>query len=182
MQGKQPASGTAASLYAQQTQNASLNTRGLFDAFKSFRRRRDVKIMQTIQQYYNSVRHLELSGKDYSEEAKYYNPEKVQNAQIDLKITEGSNSPTYQMVQNDFLMQLFQQTAIDVKTMLENCSYPFATRILESIKRNEQEMQQQQGMSGVPQDAMPQQGNAMMRQAMSGGNAGAMDGQVMRAS
>ena len=66
--------------------------------------------------------------------------------------------------------------------MLENCSYPFATRILESIKRNEQEMQQQQGMSGVPQDAMPQQGNAMMRQAMSGGNAGAMDGQVMRAS
>ena len=65
MQGKQPYSGTASSLYAQQVQNSSMNTKGMFDSFNAFRRRRDVKVMQTIQQYYNSARHLELSGRDY---------------------------------------------------------------------------------------------------------------------
>lgn len=66
-------------------------------------------VMQTIQQYYTSARHIDLSGRDYSEEAKYYDPDKVQNAQIDLKITEGTNTPSFQMLQNDFLMQLFEK-------------------------------------------------------------------------
>lgn len=164
MQGKQPTAGTAASLYAQQVQNSSLNLKGMFESFNSFRKRRDYKVMQTIQQYYTSARHIDLSGRDYSEEAKYYDPDKVQNAQIDLKITEGTNTPSFQMLQNDFLMQLFEKNAIDVKIMLENCSYPFATRILEAVKRNEQELMQQQVMAGIPQDTMPP-ANGLMQKA-----------------
>lgn len=119
--------------------------------------------MQTIQQYYTSARHIDLSGRDYSEESKYYNPDKVQNAQIDLKITEGTNTPSFQMLQNDFLMQLFERNAIDVKTMLENCSLPFAPKILETIKRNEQELASRQMMSGVPGEMMPPANELMMR-------------------
>lgn len=150
MQGKAPASGTAASLYAQQVENSSLNLKGLLESFKGFRRRRDYKIMQTIQQYYNSARHLDLSGSNYSEEAKYYDPTKVQGALIDLKITDGGNSPVYQMAQNEFLMQLFQQQAIDVKMLLENSSLPFASNILESIKRKEQEIDTSMLQQGAP--------------------------------
>lgn len=144
MQGKNAPSGTAASLYAQQVQNSSLNLKGLFDSFLSFRLRRDNKIMKTIQQYYTSVKYIDLAGTDYSDESKWYNPEKCQDADIDVSITEGTNSPSYQMLANEFLMQLFERNAIDVKTLLQNSSYPFATKILESIKRDEQTIAEQQ--------------------------------------
>lgn len=161
MQGKEAHAGTAASLYAQQVQNSSLNLKGLFDSFRSFRKRRDYKTIQTIQQYYTSTRHIDLSGRNYSEEAKYYNPDKVQGAQIDIQITEGSNTPSFQMLENEFLMSLFERNAIDVKTLLENSSYPFASKILESIKRNEEQMvqtqqQQQQALPGIDPQVMQQ--------------------------
>ena len=159
MQGQAPKAGTPASLYAQQTHNSSLNLKGLFDGFRTFRRRRDNKVMKTIQQYYNDVRYIDIAGTQYSEESKWYDPDKVQNSEFDLTISEGYNTPAYQLIANDFLMELFRASAIDVKTMLENSSYPFATRILEAIKRNEQ-----QAAAGQPMDGMSPELMALMKQ------------------
>ena len=78
MQGQAPKAGTPASLYAQQVQNSSLNLKGLFDSFKMFRRRRDSKVMKTVQQYYTESRYIDIAGTEYSEEAKWYDPSKVQ--------------------------------------------------------------------------------------------------------
>ena len=149
MQGQAPKAGTPASLYAQQTQNSSLNLQGLFDGFRTFRRRRDNKIMKTIQQFYTEAQYIEMAGIHYSDEAKWYDPEKVQNSEFDLTISEGYNTPAYQLVANDFLMELFRSNAIDVRTMLENSSYPFATRILEAIKRNEEQASKGSAMEGI---------------------------------
>ncbi|MBR4849032.1 MAG: hypothetical protein IKV07_06755 [Bacteroidaceae bacterium] len=149
MQGQSPRAGTPASLYAQQIQNSSLNLKGLFDSFRTFRRRRDTKVMKTIQQFYKEQRYIDIAGKHYSEEAKWYNPQKVQNSEIDITISEGYNTPAYQMLANDFLMDLFKSNAVDVKTMLENTSFPFATKILEAIKRNEEQAAKGQPMEGV---------------------------------
>ena len=154
MQGQAPKVGTPASLYAQQVQSSSLNLKGLFEAYRTFRRRRDTKLMKTIQQYYNEERHIELAGKDYHEDAKYYNPEKVQNAEIDLTVAEGYNTPAYQLVANDFLMELFRAKAVDVKTVLENCTYPYARKILEAVKRNEQQLKHGEAMEGVPTEML----------------------------
>lgn len=156
MQGQAPKAGTPASLYAQQVHNSSLNLKGLFDNFRTFRRRRDMKLMKTIQQYYTDVRYIDLAGNQYDAESKWYNPEKVQNAEIDLTISEGFNTPVYQMLANDFLMELFRANAVDVKTMLENSSYPFATKILEAIKRNEQQLQEGAAMSGISPELLAQ--------------------------
>ncbi|MBR3883325.1 MAG: hypothetical protein IKJ31_00985 [Bacteroidaceae bacterium] len=156
MQGQAPKAGTPASLYAQQAHNSSLNLKGLFDNFRTFRRRRDNKLMKTIQQFYTENRYIDIAGNDYSEEAKWYNPEKVQNAEIDLTISEGYNTPAYQMLANDFLMELFRAQALDVKTLLENTSYPFADKILEAIKRNEEQMAQGAPMGGIPPEVMQQ--------------------------
>lgn len=139
VQGKPPVSGTAASLYAQQAQNSSLNVKGLFDSFNSFRRRRDYKMMQTIQQYYEPSRYIELAGTFYSKESDFCNPEKVQNVQIDLKLVDGMNTPAYQMYENNLLLEMWKAGAVDTKTYLENCTLPFAPRLLEAIKRNEQQ-------------------------------------------
>lgn len=150
MQGQAPKAGTPASLYAQQIQNSSLNLKGLFDSFKTFRRRRDTKVMKTIQQFYNEKRYIDLAGTHYSAEAKWYDPQKVQDCEIDITISDGYNTPAFQMLANDFLMELFRANVVDVKTMLENSSYPFATKILESIKRNEEQAAKGQPMEGLP--------------------------------
>ena len=149
MQGQTPKAGTPASLYAQQIQNSSLNLKGLFDSFRTFRRRRDTKVMKTIQQFYREQRYIDIAGTCYSEEAKWYNPQKVQNCEIDITISDGYNTPAYQMLANDFLMDLFKSNAVDVKTMLENTSFPFAAKILEAIKRNEEQVAKGQPMEGL---------------------------------
>ena len=182
MQGKPAASGTAASLYAQQVQNSSLNLKGLFDTFKTFRQRRDYKLMQTIQQYYTSARHIDLSGSDYSEESKYYDPEKVQKAQIDLKVTDGSNTPSFRMLENEFLMTLFERQAIDVKTLLKNSSMPFAAKILDSINKNEQAIAEQQQMQGIDPNLLQQaqqRANPLVSKMMNDANAQPGDGVVV---
>ena len=158
MQGQAPKAGTPASLYAQQVQNSSLNLKGLFDSFRTFRRRRDSKVMKTIQQFYNEGRYIDMAGTHYAEEAKWYNPQRVQESEIDITIADGYNTPAYQMLANDFLMELFRSNVVDVKTMLENSSYPFATKILEAIKRNEQQAAAGQPMEGIPEIAMSQMG------------------------
>lgn len=152
MQGQAPKSGTPASLYAQQIQNSSLNLKGLFDSFRTFRRRRDTKVMKTIQQFYNEQRYIDIAGTYYSEEAKWYDPQKVQDSDIDITISDGYNTPAYQMLANEFLMDLFRENAVDVKTMLENTSFPFAAKILEAIKRNEEQASKGQPMEGVPEN------------------------------
>ena len=184
MQGQAPRSGTPSSLYAQQVQNSSLNLKGLFGALTAFRRRRDTKVMKTIQQFYNQPMYLDIAGVDYSEEAKWYNPEKVKNAEIDLVVSEGNNSPAYQVLQNDFLYNLFAGGAIDLTTMLENTSYPFATRLLEAVKRKEADAQQmQQAMLAAQQNGANAVGtqpmSAQMQQAMSG-TPGAQDGIIQK--
>ena len=156
MQGQSPRSGTPASLYAQQVQNSSLNLKGLFDGFRTFRRRRDAKVMKTLQQYYNENRYIDLAGSQYSEEAKWYDPQKVQESELDITISEGYNTPAFQMIANDFLMELFRANALDVKTMLENSSYPFATKILEAIKRNEEAAAKGKPLDGIPPELMAQ--------------------------
>lgn len=165
MQGHAPKSGTPASLYAQQIQNSSLNLKGLFDGFRNFRRRRDSKVMKTIQQYYNEAHYIDIAGTQYSDEAKWYNPDKVQNSDFDLTIADGYNTPAYQLVANDFLMDLFRAKAIDVKTMLENSSYPFATKILEALKRNEEQLAKGAPMEGIPPELLA--GTAVAGQPLS---------------
>ena len=182
MQGHGSPSGTPSSLYAQQAQNSALNLKGLFGSMTAFRRRRDTKVMQMIQQFYNESVYLDIAGADYNEEAKWYNPDKVKNANIDLAISEGNNTPAFQVLQNDFLMQLFQTGAVDVNTLLENTSYPFAARVLESIKRNQQQAEdamaeyQQQAQMAVNEQPMSEQ----MKMAMSG-TPGAQDGVIFKA-
>ena len=76
LQGQQASAGTPASLYAQQSQNATVNLVDILDSFASFKKDRDFKMMKLIQQYYNEPRYINITGKDYSEEAKFYNPRK----------------------------------------------------------------------------------------------------------
>jgi hypothetical protein len=158
MQGMQAKSGTAASLYAQESQNSASNVLDLMETFNSFRKRRDVKLMKTIQQFYDTKRYLNVAGKEYAEESKWYDPQKIRNADFDIAMAESTSTPAYRMAMNNMLMQLVQAQAISIKTMLKGSTLPYKDKLLSIIEKEEQQAQQaQQAMMQGQMPQMPQQ-------------------------
>lgn len=149
LQGAQPQSGTPSSLYMQQAQNASTSLSELMDSYRTLREDRDMKNMKLIQQFYTEPRYINVSGSAGTgrREGVLYDPHEVRHAELDLNIVESTSTPVYRVVMDDFLMQIFQTGQIGVEELLENCSFPFADRLLQSIRSRGQEM----GGQGDPQ-------------------------------
>ena len=143
MQG-QSASGTkAASLYAQESQNSAINIRDIMASFQSFIRKRDMKIIKTIKQFYTERIYLATSGKSYSKEAAVYDPMAIKDMEFTNTVVEGMDTPVYRQMMDETLMSLLQMNAIDAQIFLENCSLPFADKVLDGIQKRTQEIQQQ---------------------------------------
>lgn len=171
MQGKPAQSGTPAALYAMELQNSQTSTSDIINWFHGLVRKRDLKIVQVFQQFYNTKKYANLVGSDYSEESKSYDPEKCRDAQVDVNIVEGSSSAMYRSVNESVLMDLLKIGGIDVEMFLESSSMPFSDKLLDKIqaKKKDLEAQQQQMQA---QGQMP---NPMIAQAM--GNGAAPEGQ-----
>lgn len=162
LRGETPRSGTPSSLYAQEAQNASTNIADAQEWYNGLVKRRDTKMMKLIQQYFDEVRYLNVVGKDYSEESKWYNPEKVRNAEFDLSLVESQGNAVARAANETLLMELLKMGAIDAQLYLESSSAPYSDKLLERIKQRREELQQQQ-------QALQQQGqtvNPYVEQAM----------------
>lgn len=139
IQGKSPSSGTPASLYAQEAQNASTNTLDFFHTFSFYQRKRDEKILKLILQYYKEERYFAIAGEKDS--AKLFTPDKVAGKLYDLNIAQGIDTPVYKQMIDDTLFKLLEMQMIDAEIFLENTSLPFAHNILESIKQKKEQIQ-----------------------------------------
>lgn len=106
--------------------------------------------MQVIQQYYTDRRYLNIAGKDYSEESKWYDPDKVRNSQFDLALIENQSQGMFRVQNENVLMMLLQNGAIDIETYLESSSSPFADKMLERIKQKQQEISEQANAATLP--------------------------------
>ncbi len=142
MQGKSVASGTAASLYAQQVQYSAVNLLDILETFKTFRENRDYKVLKTIQQYYPDHRYELIAGSE-GEQMKDISPEQVRNAEFDLNITESAAAPAFRQSSNDFLLSLFNTGHITLQTLLETGAFPFADKLLQSLTAEQQQQLQQ---------------------------------------
>lgn len=156
IQGKSPNAGTAAALYAQETQNAALNVLDYLETFSSFLQKRDKKLLQIIKQYYTEKQYITVSGSDYSEEAKNYDPEKIRNVDFDNTIAKGNDTPSYRVVVDEILWKMLEGRFISAEMFLEHCSYPFADKVLQSIKKMREEMSQGQMPEGMPEELLKQ--------------------------
>lgn len=170
IQGKEAKAGTPSALYAQEAENASTNTKDLFDSFYFFRQRRDEKIMKLILQYYNEKKYIAIEG---NKEPVLYDPDVVRmnGKMYDLKITHTNDTPVYRQMINETLMRLVEMQMIDVKTFLENTTLPYASSILESLKKRETEMQQQQAAMAGNMQQIPganPEAQQMLQQAIAG--------------
>ena len=167
IQGHQAGSGTPSSLYAQEAQNATLNSKDIMDHFSWFIEHRDQKILKVMLQYYNEERYINIAGASYNKEAKIWRPDLIDDTEIDLQVTQGVDTPVYRQMIDDLLFKLLEGNFIDVDSFLENTSLPFADKVLESINMKRQQMQQ--GMmpgADVPPEllAEAQQGNPQATQ------------------
>lgn len=162
MRGEQAKSGTPSSLYAQETQNANNNIADMMQWYNGLIRKRDYKILQVIQQYYTDRRYLNIAGKDYSEESKWYDPNKVRNSQFDLALIENQSTGMFRLKNENVLLSLLQSGAIDLETYLESSTSPFADKMLERVKSKQEEaaQAQQQAQLAQAQQAAMQQATA----------------------
>ncbi|MEG1573896.1 MAG: hypothetical protein RR341_02320, partial [Bacteroidales bacterium] len=149
MQGKGTAPGTAYALYAQQIQNSALNLVDIFESFKCFRLDRDTKLMKTIQQFYDKDRYLQIVGSIDEEKLDKITSEEVRNAEFDISITEAVSSPVYRVASNEFLLELFRMKQITLEMLLENGSFPFADKLLQSIEKEKNKESLPSSLSGI---------------------------------
>ena len=143
-QGAAPTAGTPSSLYAQQAQNGMINNTDILQFFATFNQRADMKVLKLISQYYDEPRYIAVSGSDYSSEAKKWNPEITKHIETEVTTTQGVNTPAFKQMIDDTLIKLLEMQQIDAEMFLENSSMPFASKILASIQKRKEEMQQGQ--------------------------------------
>ena len=173
LQGQTPKSGTPSSLYAQQAQYSLTNLKEYLEFFSFFKEQRDVKALKVLRQYYNEKRYFASSGSMTDPEKMVYDPERVRNLEIELKVAPSMDTPVYRQIIDDMLFQLLQAQMIDISMFLENSSLPFADRLLEQIRQRQQEMSQQGAIPGqVIDPALAQQ---VQQQAQQKANPQVMD-------
>lgn len=154
LQGKPGFSGMSASLYQQQTMNATASISDLLDSYDDFIIEGAVKKVKNMQQFYDRKKTVSIAGKRGTIQ---YDPATCGDVDCDLSITESNETPAFRNVSNDLLMKLLELGAITVEQFLEYSSFPFSDGLLESIKADKQAAVQQQGAAPMqPQQQQPQ--------------------------
>lgn len=148
LQGKPGYSGMSASLYSQQTQNATMTLLDLLESFSGFIIDGAYKDVKNIQQYYDERRVVNIAGKSGTK--MIYDPEKIQDVEFDLSIEESTQTPVYRQMANDFLMQIWQAGQITLEQLLETGDFPFADQLLQSVKSQKEQLAQGQQPDALP--------------------------------
>jgi hypothetical protein len=143
IQGKDPKAGTAASLYAQEAANATLNNLDFITSYFNFLQKRDFKVIKLMQQYYTSPRIVTPSGAPEMDKL-VYDPAAIANLEFMNSIDYVQNYGVYAQMVNETMMQLFQLGAIDVKMLLKHGTLPNSEALLQDIAQMEQQMMQAQ--------------------------------------
>lgn len=163
LQGKPGFAGQSATLYAQQTQNSSTAILDLLESFEDMILRGAEKKVKNMQQFYTKQRTMAVAGRSATVT---YDPALCGDVDFDLSISEMADTPAARMMVNDILMQMFQLGAINIVQLLENGSWPFTDRLLESIKADQQEAMQQQMQADQNGEIMQQPQMSNTRQQL----------------
>ena len=107
---------------------------------------------------------LPISGKNSA--IVEYDPRKIRDVEFDLSIVESTSTPAYRAIANDILMKLFEVQAISVEQLLEHGDFPFADKLLQSIKSQREQLEKGQMPDGLsPELAQQVQQGANMQAA-----------------
>ncbi len=134
IQGNAPHAGTPASLYAQQTINASITNKDIFDFYFSLIRKRNRKVVQVIKQFYEEPRFIKVSGVGSHKGVEgTYDPTKVEDIDFDVVIGESQNTLAYRQVVDDDLKGFLQAQLITFEEFLKLNNKPYSDKLLQII-------------------------------------------------
>jgi hypothetical protein len=134
VQGNTPHPGTPASLYAQQTINASITNKDIFDFYFSLIRKRNRKIVQVIKQFYEEPRFIKVSGVGSHKGVQgTYDPTKVEDIDFDVVIGESQNTLAYRQLVDDDLKVFLQAKLITFEEFLKLNNKPYSDKLLQII-------------------------------------------------
>lgn len=134
IRGEEPKSGTAASMYAQQAHQSSISNKDYFDFFFSLIRKRNRRIVQVIQEYYQDERYIRIAGTGFEQGVEqFYDPEKVQEIDFDVVIGQTQNTLAYRQMVDEYLKSFLDAQYISFEEYLKNTSLPFADKLLRTI-------------------------------------------------
>lgn len=156
LQGKSAWAGMSASLYAQQAQNAAVTLTDLYNAFSSFVIDCAYKDIKNIQQFYDEKKTLNIVGA--AARVVVYDPKKIKDIEFDVNIVEAASSPVYRAFSNDFLLEIWRAGQIDIEQLLEVGDFPFADKLLQSVRAKREKLQEQQQTQQQQQIQQPQGG------------------------
>ncbi|MDD3077358.1 MAG: hypothetical protein PHE44_12535, partial [Proteiniphilum sp.] len=142
LQGKTPASGTAASLYAQQVQNASNTLVDVLFTFSNFLKEAMTKKVSNINQYYNEELIKTVVGSRFGGIKKYM-PNLAEDVTFDLIVSEGMSNPQYKQAANAMYLDMFKMQIIDREQLLKFGDFPNGDAILQDIQLKADEIQKQ---------------------------------------
>lgn len=169
LQGKPGYSGTSGSKYAQEAQNATTSLLDLLDSYSMFIIDSAYKDVKNMQQFYDSKRVFNISGKIGVQIE--YDPKKIKDVEFDLSITESANSPAYRSLANELLMEIWRAGQISLEQLLQHGDFPFADNLLQSIQSQQEQLQNGQMPSGLSPELkqQAQQGANMQAVGMAAG-------------
>ncbi len=173
LQGKPGVSGTSGSLYAQQTQNATMSLLDILETYSQFIIDGAYKDVKNIQQYYDSKRMFNIVGR--AGQIVEYDPKKIRDVEFDINITESTATPVYRQMANEFLMTLWQNQAITLQQLLQVGDFPFGDELLQALDSQEQDIKQ----GNMPQQFSPQLQQQVQQYSQSNPRAQSMLQQMM---
>lgn len=154
LQGKPGFSGMSASLYSQQTQNATTSLLDLLDSFSMFVIDAAYKDVKNIQQFYDTKRVFNISGKNGAQIE--YDPKKIRDVEFDLSIVESTSTPVYRQMSNEFLMEIWKSGQISLQQLLQHGDFPFADELLQSLQSQQEQLERGENPDGLSPELLAQ--------------------------
>ena len=170
LQGKPGYAGTSGSLYAQQTQNATMSLLDLLETFSSFIKDASYKAVKVIAQFYTPERIESICGDSVN--MSNIDLRRIRDIEFEISIVESMASPAYRAVANEFLMEIWRNGQITLRQLLEQGTFPFADSLLQSIEVQEQQAMEQQALAQQQElqqaSSRPQVGSRPLPEGVSG--------------
>ena len=145
MQGKTPTAGTPASLYAQETNNARLNTLDYVESYSWLLEQRDYKLIQIIQQF--SEDSYSPAPEGASEEAKRYVASEVRKYKLRNQIRKSVDTAVVRLYNEQLMATMLMNGAISLKQYQESGAKPFGDDLMQKLEQAQAQLQNGQGVS-----------------------------------
>lgn len=154
LQGKAPSSGTSASRYALESQNATTSLFTLLSDMTVFTERIAKKKVANIKQYYDDGRLIiNKTNTDMLE----YDRMSARDVMFKVSIKESAATAAYQTQVNDTALQLLQLGAINIQQYLQCVNLPFKDTLMQVLQSEQAQQQMQMELLAQQQQMSPQQ-------------------------